>query len=245
LAGSSRFTAGAVWEDAKLGVARLWHWERIAVVGDAVWLGRAIRRLGWAMPRGEIRLYAFDRFDEARAWVTSPRRVSSARRFFADVSLAFRVLNHMRHRAMKAAFGAQQGWQSNLVTVILIASTVDGIHRVISAPRERVRKARFSPYAAADAMLAAAVLNEAIDKVTIRRAKATASTAALIVFALVVHAIRPTVKKALHAVRTTLRDLISEVRKVRDAIGHYGAQIAGISATDDAGPSPSVADSNE
>lgn len=64
------FTAGAAWEDTKLGLGRLRHWERIAVVGDAEWLRRAIDALSWAMP-GEVRVFASDDLDEARGWVTS------------------------------------------------------------------------------------------------------------------------------------------------------------------------------
>jgi SpoIIAA-like len=64
------FTAGAAWEDAKLGLGRLRHWERIAVVGDADWLRRAIHALGWAMP-GEVRVFASNELGEARAWVAS------------------------------------------------------------------------------------------------------------------------------------------------------------------------------
>jgi hypothetical protein len=64
------FSAGAAWEDTKLGLGRLRHWERIAVVADAQWLRRAIHALGWAMP-GEVRVFASDELDEARAWVTS------------------------------------------------------------------------------------------------------------------------------------------------------------------------------
>jgi len=64
------FTAGAAWEDTKLGLGRLRHWERIAVVGDADWLRRAIHALSWAMP-GEVRVFASNEIDDARAWVTS------------------------------------------------------------------------------------------------------------------------------------------------------------------------------
>lgn len=63
-------TAGAAWQDAKLGLGRLRHWERIAFVGDADWLRRAIHALSWAMP-GEVRVFASSELDEARGWITS------------------------------------------------------------------------------------------------------------------------------------------------------------------------------
>ena len=137
--------------------------------------------------------------------MTSPRQVSGARRFFVDVISGFRVLNEMRHRVPAAVFGAHRGWRSNLVTIIVFASTADAIHRVIAAPGAQVRKVRSSPTIVGDSLIAAGVLSEVIDRVTTRRAKATASTAALIVFAVVVHAIRRPVVRALRAIRATIR----------------------------------------
>jgi hypothetical protein len=64
------YTAGAAWEDAKLGLGRLRSWERIAIVSDAEWLRRAIHGLGWMMP-GEVRVFGTTEANEARAWVTS------------------------------------------------------------------------------------------------------------------------------------------------------------------------------
>ena len=154
-----QFTAGAVWEDTKLGLGRLRHWERIAVVGDAVWVRRAIRGLGWAMP-GEIRVYASDTLNDARLWVTSPldvKPVSGGRRFFGDAIIAFRVLNEARHRLVGAVFGVQRDWRANLVTVIAIASAVDAIHRAVAAPGAQVRKVRSSPTLVGDSLIAAGV----------------------------------------------------------------------------------------
>jgi SpoIIAA-like len=64
------FTASAAWQDAKLGLGRFREWERIAVVGDADWLRRAIHASSWAMP-GEVRVFESDDLDEARAWISS------------------------------------------------------------------------------------------------------------------------------------------------------------------------------
>ena len=65
------YSAGAAWEDAKLGLGHLRSWERIAVVSDEDWLRRAIGGLGWLMP-GEIRVFKLDDLDDAREWVASP-----------------------------------------------------------------------------------------------------------------------------------------------------------------------------
>jgi hypothetical protein len=65
-----QFTAGAAWEDTKLGLGQLRHWERIAVVGDATWLRNAIHALGWALP-GDVRVFASKDFRAAREWIAS------------------------------------------------------------------------------------------------------------------------------------------------------------------------------
>ncbi len=67
---SPDYTAGAAWEDAKLGLGRIRAWERIAIVSDADWLRRAIHGLGWMMP-GEVKAFGTDEAHKARAWVTS------------------------------------------------------------------------------------------------------------------------------------------------------------------------------
>jgi hypothetical protein len=64
------YTAGAAWEDAKLGIGHLRSWERIAIVGDADWLRHAIHGLGWLMP-GEIEVFGLQELDRAREWVSS------------------------------------------------------------------------------------------------------------------------------------------------------------------------------
>jgi hypothetical protein len=64
------YTAGAAWEDAKLGLGHLRSWERIAIVGDADWLRRAVGGLGWLMP-GEIKAFGLKELDSAREWVSS------------------------------------------------------------------------------------------------------------------------------------------------------------------------------
>ena len=64
------YTAGAAWEDAKLGLGRIRSWERIAIVSDAEWLRRAIHGLGWMMP-GEVKVFGTAEGHDARAWVAS------------------------------------------------------------------------------------------------------------------------------------------------------------------------------
>jgi hypothetical protein len=69
LAEHTTFTAGAAFADAKLGIAHLKGWERIAVVSDADWLENSIKAFGWMMP-GEVKVFDDDEVEEAKAWLT-------------------------------------------------------------------------------------------------------------------------------------------------------------------------------
>lgn len=64
------YDAEAMWEDTKLGMKTCADYERIAVVTDSHWLQRTVKAVGWLMP-GEVKVYPHDRFDEAKAWITS------------------------------------------------------------------------------------------------------------------------------------------------------------------------------
>lgn len=64
------FEAGALWEDAKVGLNHLAAWERIAVVTDVDWLRTATKALGFAMP-GEVRLFANADLETARTWLSN------------------------------------------------------------------------------------------------------------------------------------------------------------------------------
>ncbi len=44
------FSAGAAWEDMKLGIAHLRTWERVAVVTDVEWVSAAMRLFAFALP---------------------------------------------------------------------------------------------------------------------------------------------------------------------------------------------------
>jgi hypothetical protein len=61
-------TAGAMWQDTKLGLGHLGSWERIALVTDADWLRRSISALAWAIP-GEVRVFGSAHANDARSWV--------------------------------------------------------------------------------------------------------------------------------------------------------------------------------
>jgi hypothetical protein len=62
------WTAGAMWQDAKLGLREPSAWEKIAVVSDRDWLRHAVGALGWMLP-GEVRVFEVADLDEAKEWV--------------------------------------------------------------------------------------------------------------------------------------------------------------------------------
>jgi SpoIIAA-like len=61
------YSAGASWQDARLGVGHLTKWERIAVVTDHSLMADAIRAIGILMP-GEVKVFAVGELDEAMTW---------------------------------------------------------------------------------------------------------------------------------------------------------------------------------
>src|ERR1700731_4132966 len=62
----------ALWEDLKLdvelGIKHRDTWERIAVVTDPEWLGRAFELFAWMVP-GEMRPFRESAFEQGKAWL--------------------------------------------------------------------------------------------------------------------------------------------------------------------------------
>lgn len=60
--------AGAVWQDLRLGLGKIGHWARMAIVSDIKWLENAIRLFGLFSP-GELRHFGSDSYAAAEEWV--------------------------------------------------------------------------------------------------------------------------------------------------------------------------------
>jgi hypothetical protein len=60
-------SAGAMWEDTKIGVEHWGGWKRTAVVTDIDWMANALAWFGWMSP-GEIKHFALAERDAAIAW---------------------------------------------------------------------------------------------------------------------------------------------------------------------------------
>lgn len=63
-----RFEGGAMWEDAVLGFRHALMWDRIAVVSDHEWIGRAVQAFRWLLA-GSVRLYPYADLAAARSWI--------------------------------------------------------------------------------------------------------------------------------------------------------------------------------
>lgn len=64
------YSAGAAWEDTKLGISHWDAWERIAVVTDRDWIREGVRAFSWMLP-GEVKVFAVAERDDARSWVVA------------------------------------------------------------------------------------------------------------------------------------------------------------------------------
>lgn len=62
------FTSGAMWDDAKLGIAHWKAWEKIAVVTDNEWFAHSTRMFSFIIP-GTVKVFANAELSQARIWI--------------------------------------------------------------------------------------------------------------------------------------------------------------------------------
>ena len=63
-------SAGALWEDLKMGVGHFRAWKRIALVTDVEWMSHMASMFGWMTP-GEMRHFSLDERSAALTWVAA------------------------------------------------------------------------------------------------------------------------------------------------------------------------------
>lgn len=63
-------SAGALWQDLKMGVEHLTHWKRIALVTDIGWMKNLTALFGWMTP-GELKHFPLAERDAAIAWAAA------------------------------------------------------------------------------------------------------------------------------------------------------------------------------
>ncbi len=64
----SGFTAGAMFDDAKLGIRHLTEFEKIAVVTDADWISRAVQFFSFFIPC-PVKIFGNNDMSEAKSWL--------------------------------------------------------------------------------------------------------------------------------------------------------------------------------
>ena len=63
-------SAGAAWQDTKVGLGHYNRWEKVAVVTDKDWLRHSVDIFGYLIP-GEVKAFTSAQELEARDWVSS------------------------------------------------------------------------------------------------------------------------------------------------------------------------------
>jgi hypothetical protein len=63
-------SAGALWQDLKIGIEHFRAWKRIAVVTDVDWIQHLTNLFGWMTP-GETKTFTLEQRQEAIAWVAA------------------------------------------------------------------------------------------------------------------------------------------------------------------------------
>ncbi len=64
-----KFTAAAMWDDAKIGLKHLTAFDKIAVVSDVGWIVEAVKIFGFIIPY-PVRIFANDKLSEAKSWLS-------------------------------------------------------------------------------------------------------------------------------------------------------------------------------
>jgi hypothetical protein len=61
--------AAVVWEDTKFGLKNLTHFEKIAIVGGASWIGKVSELVGDLIPGLAVKSFPTGKLEEAHAWI--------------------------------------------------------------------------------------------------------------------------------------------------------------------------------
>ncbi|MCG6887097.1 MAG: STAS/SEC14 domain-containing protein [Proteobacteria bacterium] len=64
------FTAGAMWQDAKVGMSHLLSFEKIAVVTDHAWVANGVRAFAFMIPC-PVKIFSTAERDAAKNWIST------------------------------------------------------------------------------------------------------------------------------------------------------------------------------
>ena len=141
-------------------------------------------------------------------------QLSGARLFLTDAEVAGRVLNEFRHRFIERTLGIQTR-ESSLSSVLITMIALGAVAQGIQGAGAKVREVQSSP-SLGDVLIGGAIAKHSIRSVAGVLPENTAPFGALVVFALLAHAARPTVEG-------TYQRVSAQRRRFRAAIrGRYG-----------------------
>jgi hypothetical protein len=66
----TRFTTGAMWDDAKVGFAHWKSWERVAVVTNVAWVAHAAGMFKFLIP-AMVKVFSLNEQSEAEKWIAA------------------------------------------------------------------------------------------------------------------------------------------------------------------------------
>ena len=134
-----RFTAGAAWEDLRVGVQFLRLFEGCAIVGDLGWLREAARVVGFAMPC-PVRAFGTAEREAAIAWLVAlPEGPSASLRVLPDTEvLVVEPRAALRVADLDALAAAADAWldaHGELRGLVVHARTFPGWENLASMMR--------------------------------------------------------------------------------------------------------------
>jgi len=69
-----KFELGAMWDDAKVGLAHITEWEKIAIVTDVNWIQQAGKIFGFAIETmsvtGDVKIFHNSELKDAIKWIS-------------------------------------------------------------------------------------------------------------------------------------------------------------------------------
>jgi hypothetical protein len=63
-------SAGAFWEDMRLGFEHVTKWEKCGVVTNKDWVRHGVAIFGWMIP-GDVKVFDIDKVDDGIAWAAA------------------------------------------------------------------------------------------------------------------------------------------------------------------------------
>lgn len=65
-----RYTASALWDDARLGLGHMFQFGKIAIISDIAWLATGVKLFAPLMP-SDVMVFSIEEEDTARSWIRS------------------------------------------------------------------------------------------------------------------------------------------------------------------------------